>query len=77
MRKSNWFSALQYLTYLSQVGLSLAAPIVLCLLGATWAVNRFGVGEWVYLLAIVLGIGGGVSAFVSFARYVSRQSKKK
>ena len=34
MKKKGWFSVLQNLSWLTQLGLSLAAPPVLCLLGA-------------------------------------------
>jgi len=36
VKKKGWFSVLQNLSWLTQLGLSLAAPPVLCLLGAGW-----------------------------------------
>ena len=77
LRQNGWFSALQSLSYLTQVGLSVAAPIVLCILGAWWLNDRCGVGEWVFLPAFVLGIGGGVASFVKFAQYFARKNKNK
>lgn len=75
LHKKQWFSVLSALTYLTQVGLSIATPLVLCLLGAWWLNARFGVGEWIFIVGIVLGLGGGVSSFVSFARYFQRKNK--
>ena len=57
MKKKGWFSVLQNLSWLTQLGLSLAAPPVLCLLGAGWLARRFSLGPWVYFAAIVLGVG--------------------
>ena len=57
MKKKGWFSVLQNLSWLTQLGLSLAAPPVLCLLGAGWLARRFSLGPWVYFAAIVLGLG--------------------
>ena len=41
MKKKGWFSVLQNLSWLTQLGLSLAAPPVLCLLGAGWLACTF------------------------------------
>lgn len=76
MRQKGWFSVLKNLSFLTQVGVSIAAPIVLCLLLANWLVMRCGWGTWVFVVAAVLGIGGGVSAFWQFAGVVRRQSRR-
>ena len=57
MKKKGWFSVLQNLSWLTQLGLSLAAPPVLCLLGAAvlmaLLVWYFGLGRrGVYLCGI-------------------------
>ena len=55
VKKKAGFPFLQNLSRLTQLGLSLAAPPVLCLLGAGWLARRFSLGPWVYFAAIVLG----------------------
>lgn len=77
MKKNGWFSALQNLTWLTQLGLSLAVPPILCLLAANWLSKRFGLGEWVFLVAIILGIGAAASTFAGFARMFARKNRKK
>ena len=77
MKKDGWFAALQNLTWLTQLGLSLAVPPVLCLLAADWLSKRFGLGEWVFIIAIILGVGGAVSTFAEFARMFARKNGKK
>ncbi len=77
MKRSGWFSALQNLSFLTQFGLSVASPLVLCLLCAAWIVKRFGVGTWVYLPALILGLGGGACAFLEFIKLVQRKANAK
>lgn len=76
MKKNEWFAALQNLMWLTQLGLSLALPPVLCLWGAGWLTRRFGLGGWVYLAAIVLGIGASACTFIQFAQMLNRRNKK-
>lgn len=74
MHKSGWLPMMQGLSYLTQVGLSFATPVVLMLLLASWLTRRVGVGAWVYVPALILGLGAGVCSFAGFARYVTRKS---
>ncbi len=41
----------------TQFGLSIIVPPLLLLFGAAWLRESFGLGEWISLVAIVLGIG--------------------
>ena len=71
------FSVLQNLSWLTQLGLSLAAPPVLCLLGAGWLARRFSLGPWVYFAAIVLGLGAAACTFAEFVKMFRRKKGKK
>ena len=77
MKKKGWFSVLQNLSWLTQLGLSLAAPPVLCLLGAGWLARRFSLGPWVYFAAIVLGLGAVACTFAEFVKLFRRKTGKK
>lgn len=77
MKKDGWFSALQNLTWLTQLGLSLTVPPILCLAAADWLSRRFGLGEWVFLAAIILGVGSAAYTFIEFARMFARKNGKK
>ena len=74
MKKKGWFSVLQNLSWLTQLGLSLAAPPVLCLLGAGWLARRFSLGPWVYFAAIVLGLGAVACTFAEFVKMFRRKN---
>lgn len=76
MRKNEWFSVLRDLTWLTQLGLSVAAPPVLCLLAAGWLVRRFSLGGWVYAVALVLGMGAACCTFFSFLKQIRRRGGK-
>ena len=77
MKTQGWFSVLQNLSWLTQLGLSLAAPPVLCLLGAGWLARRFSLGPWVYFAAIVLGLGAAACTFAEFVKMFRRKNGKK
>lgn len=77
MQKNGWLKVMRYLSWLTQVGFSMAAPLILLLLGAHWLVNSRGWGVWVYVAAVVLGIGAGASSFAQFAGFFQRQMQEK
>lgn len=56
-----WIKALRNLAWLTQLGLSVAAPPVLCIAGACWLRNRFSLGGWIVAAGVLLGVGGAVS----------------
>ena len=55
---------LRNLVLIGQLGLSLIMPLLLCFFGA-YALTRWcGAGSWVYLPALILGLGAsGVTAY--------------
>ena len=77
VKKSGWFSVLQGLTWLTQLGLSLAVPPLLCLLGAGWLARQFSLGPWIWVLGILLGLGAAGCTFAEFARMFLRQNGGK
>lgn len=77
MKKDGWFASLQNLTWLTQLGLSLTVPPVLCLLLAGWLAERFLLGPWVWLAAILLGLGASACTFAEFMRMFLRRSGRR
>ena len=47
-----WYKALEDLVWLTQLGLNMLLPLVLCLGGCWWAVNHWNWPEWVFLPAV-------------------------
>ena len=62
------------LVWLTQLGISVAAPLALCTLGAVWLRNRFGLGVWVLLVGIGLGLILAVDGFRTSLKAMDRMS---
>lgn len=50
-----WAHTMSSLSMFSQLGLSLAAPLLLCVLICSWLTGRFGIGTWIYIPGFSLG----------------------
>ena len=48
--KSEWSKIIKQLTLLTQLGLSLIMPLLMCLAFCWFLTYKFGVGVWVYIL---------------------------
>lgn len=59
-----WYKALEDLVWLTQLGLNMLLPLVLCLAGCWWAVERWNWPEWLFLPGGAAGTGGGSAKFL-------------
>ena len=57
------------LILLSQFGMSIAVSLGLCLFGASWLRDRFGLENWIFLPAILAGLWMAVGSFRSISVY--------
>ncbi len=76
LKQKEWMQTLRNLTWLTQVGLSVATPLLLCLLAAWWACGHWGAPSWIYLPALVLGLGAGAASFAGFARQMTAHARR-
>lgn len=67
---------LHLLVWLTQLGLSIAAPLVGFVWLAVWLRDRYGLGLWVVLLGIGLGIYGAIDGLRSSLRTLEKLSRK-
>ena len=74
MKKTDVLHALSYLT---QLGFSIAVPPVLCIFAGMWLQRRFALGDWVIVASLGVGLVSGACSFMSFARTVRRKTEKK
>ena len=65
-----WYKALEDLVWLTQLGLNMLLPLVLCLAGCWWAVERWNWPEWLFLPA-------GAQNFWVFCKERLDRSKKE
>ena len=56
---------MKYIVYITQLGLSMVTPMVLCIWLANWLKETFQLGEWVLIVFVILG---AVSAFASLIK---------
>ena len=58
-----WAKIAKDLSLLTQFGLSLVIPLLICLLVCQWLCAAFHLGAWVYIPGFILGLGSfGVTA---------------
>ena len=67
---------LRMLVWLTQVGISVAAPLVVFLLSALWLRAQFGLGVWCVLAALALGMICAVSGLRQTLMLMEQMHKK-
>lgn len=61
------------ITLIGQLGLTLVIPIVFCLFVCYWLNTSRGVGGWIYIPGLILGIGS--SCMTAWKLYQSEKQK--
>ena len=72
-----WSKAFRNLTILSQFGLSLAMPLLLCLFVAYQLREHFHISYWIYLPAFFFGLAASFMTAYKFYLSVSEKEKKQ
>lgn len=71
---------LKMIVWLTQLGLSVAAPLAVFVLGAVWLKSRFDLGGWIILAGVILGGYCAVSGFrqsLKMMEFMSKDKKEK
>lgn len=68
---------LSLLTWLTQLGLSVAVPLAGFVLLAVWLRERFSLGAWVIIVGVVLGLYCAVDGFLRSLKLLHRLGKDK
>lgn len=76
LQMDNWYKALENLVWVGQLGFSLLFPLVCFLVGCWWLTTHMGVGGWVYIPGILLGLATGAATFGSFAKRWQNQANR-
>ena len=63
------------IVWLTQFGISVVGPVVLCVWGAVWLRNRFDLGAWIVIAGVLLGLGGAATSLWSSLKAMDRQAK--
>lgn len=70
------FTSMKYLSLLSQLGISVIVPPLLCILATLWLKNRFGLGDWVVLVGILIGMAVGLTSLFNYFQIAIKDAKK-
>ncbi len=65
------------LTLLTQFGLSLITPLLLCLFISYLLCEKAGLGPWVYLAGFFFGLGGSGTFAWKFFQMTEKQEEKR
>lgn len=76
-KQTEWFQVLRTAMNVTQLGLSLVAPLLLCVLLTVWLKDRFSLGSWVVLVGIGIGLASMALTFYRFIRGYLHQSRKQ
>ena len=73
-----WSEIIRNVTMLSQLGLSLITPVLICLAVCWLIVSKTGTGGWVYIPGFFFGSGTVAYKFyLSINRQQKKENKKK
>lgn len=61
------------LALLTQLGLSLIMPLLLCILACVFLMNRFDIGGWIFIPGFFFGLG---ASFMTAYKFYTSTSKK-
>ena len=68
---------LNMIIWLTQLGLSVAMPLVIFIWGAVWLMERFDLGLWVLFCGIVLGFYCAIDGLRVSLKAMERMAKDK
>lgn len=65
------------LIWLTQLGISVAVPPALCTWGAVWLRQRFGLGGWIVIVGIALGLYLAADGFRTSIKAMEQMERPK
>lgn len=72
----NFSYILKNISMLGQLGLNIIIPIILCVLVCWFLTDKAGLGEWVFIPGLILGIGASFMSGYKFYLSETKKSKK-
>ena len=72
-----WSDILKNLTLLTQLGLSLVMPLLMCLGLCWWLCDTFRIGGWIYIPGFFFGLGSSGMTAWKFYRFIVNKEKKQ
>lgn len=76
MKQNSKWTALKYLAYFTQFGLTMVTPPVLFTALAWWVSNRFGLGGATVIIGLLLGVATAVLNLWKFMQFMEKKAKE-
>lgn len=77
MKREELRNIFKNVALLSQLGLSIIMPILICIGICAFLTNRLSVGSWIYILGFVFGLGASFMTVYKFYLAETNKSKKE
>lgn len=74
-KRKYWANVLKQVSWLSQLGLSIIMPMLICVLICAFLTLKFDIGEWIFIPGFILGLGASFTTGYKF--YVSESKKSE
>ncbi len=71
-----WTKALGNISMLTQLGLSLIMPMLLCIALCYYLTTHWNIPGWIYIPGIFFGLGGSFASAYKFYRLVMKNEQK-
>ena len=68
---------LRHIVMLTQFGLSIVLPLVLCILFARYLMQHYALGGWVMLIGVFLGIAGAISGLMKGLKQMQQEADRE
>ena len=68
MKKNSRREIIKALSSVSQLGIYVAVSFCIWIFIAAWVRKKFGLGNYISVIGVFLGLGSGVLSFVKFCR---------
>ena len=72
--KKDYYKIVKSLAWITQFGLCMITPLLLCIFIADFIKTKFDVGGWIMIAAITIGIGGSFMSLLNFIKMVKKSS---
>lgn len=73
----NKYRYLRAAAHVTQFGLDMVTPIVLCTIISVWLKNKLNTGNWLVIVAIIVGVGASALNMVKFIKTVNKETEGK
>ena len=65
------------LAWLTQLGINMISPLIICIIAALWLKNKFNLSNSIVVVAIIIGAASGYMSLIKFIREVKKYSVKE